>query len=104
MDGDRAELRRVHKAIRRAEIHFVQRVEEFSAELELHAFDEAEFPRERQVQRLQTGADNRVAADVAESERQRRRKRLWIEPLRGGVCAGTKNWLAEMVRGKPVCT
>jgi peptide/nickel transport system ATP-binding protein len=46
---DGAELRRVYEAIRGAEIHFVERVEEFGAELKFQVFGETEFASEREI-------------------------------------------------------
>ncbi len=45
--ADGAELRRVHEAIRRAEIDMVEGVEEFGAELEFGALGEIESASER---------------------------------------------------------
>jgi len=94
---NRAELRRVHEAVRSAEIHFVQRIEELGAKLEFHALNETEFPRERKIQGLHARADNRVAANVAKSKCWRSGKCQGIEPLRLGMSGWAENRLAGEV-------
>ena len=53
--GDGSELRRVHKAVRRAEIGVIQGIEQLAANLEAPAFGEHEVAHQRDVQRLHAG-------------------------------------------------
>ena len=46
---------------------------------------------------MHAGADDRVAADIAEGERRRGGKGQRIEPFRGRVRAGSKNGLSREV-------
>src|SRR5580765_8667815 len=64
--GDGAELRRVHEAVRRAQIYFVQRVEGFAAELEGGSFAEAEGACQGKIQSLQWRTIDGVSPNIAE--------------------------------------
>src|SRR4051794_22117440 len=50
--GDRAELRRVHEPVRRAQIHLVEAVESFQANLHPRRFGDRKSPADRRVKRL----------------------------------------------------
>src|SRR5580765_2811317 len=65
---DGAELRSVDEAIGRAQVDFVHRVERFAAQLEIQLFGEAEVADQREVQRLQRRAVNRVSTGIPEGE------------------------------------
>ena len=97
-----AELRRVHKAVRGAEIDLVQGVEEFCTELEPRPLQEPALARKREVERCEARADDRVAAEVAEGESRRSRKGFRIEPFRRGVRARSKEGLAGKIRADRV--
>src|ERR1043165_6066147 len=95
--GDGAELRRVDEAVRRAEVRVVQGVEELGAELEAHLLGDGELALQREVERLEAGAVDGVAAHVAEGEGGGRGEGRGVEPLRGGVRAGAEDGLARVV-------
>ena len=42
--GDGPKLRSIHKAVRRSQVHFVQRVERFAAQLEIEPFRQPKRP------------------------------------------------------------
>src|SRR5713226_4309026 len=63
--SDRSELRRIHEAVRRSQVYFVQRVECFGPELEIGSLADAEGSRQREVHGLQRRAIHGVPAGIA---------------------------------------
>src|SRR5262249_26255176 len=78
--GDRPELRRVHEAAGRAQVRVIERVEEFGPELEFRLLGQAELAGQRQVERLHSGAVDRIPPRVPEPERRRGGERRRVEP------------------------
>src|ERR1700730_1003610 len=68
----------------------VKQVERFPAELQLPGFAKRELLLKRQIERLQTGADNYVAWHVSESKIYRNRKYRLVEPLRWVLRTGIR--------------
>jgi hypothetical protein len=97
-----AELRRVHKPIWSPIVRVIQRVEAFSAHLQVHPLANGESANQRQIHGLQAGAIHGVAADIAERECGGRRKSRGIKP---GICrlrAGTEDRLPRVVRANRI--
>lgn len=95
--GDGAELWRVHKAVGRAEVRVVERVEEFRAKLESSLFRQGELTMQGEVERLHAGAVDRVPSHVSESERRRGGKGRGVEPHVRRMRAGAEDGLARVV-------
>ena len=95
--GDRSELRRIHEAVRRAQVYLVQRVECFGTKLEISSLADAEGSRQRKAQGLHGRAIYGVPAYMAVCERRGRSKCGGVEPLRGGARAGAEYRLAGNV-------
>ena len=92
--GDGAELRRVDETVRRAEIDFVQGVENFAAELEVESFRNAERALQGDVHRLHARPSYSVPTDVAVSKGRGCGESSWTKPLVRSVGSRTKNRLS----------
>jgi len=77
-----AELRGIHKTVRRSQIHFVQAIERLHPKLEIRAFRNLKSARQRQIQGLLAWPVDGVAPGVAEGIRSRRGERQRVEPFR----------------------
>src|SRR3954464_878622 len=88
---DGAELGRVHKTVWRSQVHYVECVESFSAELEAGSFRQVEATDQCDIQRAQRRSIYGVASHVAKSVGGRRSEGGGIEPLVGCPRSRSKN-------------
>ena len=91
--SDGAELRGIHKTVRRAEIDFVEGVESFAAELEIEPFGNVKGALQSDVHGLHTGPVNGVPPGVPIGKSGRSSESSGIEPLVRSVGSRTEDWL-----------
>src|ERR1035441_7886385 len=101
---DGGELWRVDKAVRRAPIGMVQRIEGLTANFHGQAFGQHERTDQREIHRLHARPVDGISSDVAEGVRDWRAERGRIEPFRRCSRTGAENCLAIVVGAYGILT
>src|SRR5215470_13614481 len=85
--SDDAELRRIYETARRPEVGMIESVEKLRSELNLRLFRDIELTSHGQIERLHSGADDRIPPHISEGKSRWRGEGRRIKPAVRGTRA-----------------